>query len=341
MYDYALFSLRLGGDQTRNMLLDLLYTLCGFGLLLWGADRFVIGAESTASRLGVPPLLIGLTIVGFATSAPEIMVSISAASNGLTSLAIGNALGSNIANVGLVLGATALICPIRGELSSTLRKELPILVLLTPLTMLLFVDSRLDRVEASILLCALAAFLIWMTWLGLRLGAESDPIVEEISDEIPTDMTLARSLIWLAIGFGILLLGSELLVTGAESLARRFGVSNLVIGLTVVAIGTSLPELAVSVVSALKGDTGIAVGNVIGSNVFNLLAVVGIAGWIRPADLQPTILSIHYPVMIAFTLPLLLIAYNPFGSKGIGRGTAFTLLAAYFGYQSLVIGQSL
>jgi len=327
--------------SNKTVMLDFIYTLCGFGLLVWGADRFVAGAASTASLLGVPPILIGLTIVGFATSAPEIMVSASAAADGLTSLALGNALGSNIANVGLVLATTAIIHPIHGAMSTTLRKELPILVLLTPATMLLFLDLYLGRLDAAILLGGLVIFLLWMTRLGMRLGTSADPLLREIEHEIPQDMGMGRACVWLAIGFGTLLLGAELLVTGAENIARDFGVSNLVIGLTVVAIGTSLPELAVSVVSAYKGDTGIAVGNIIGSNVFNLLAVVGVAGSIGPAVLEPSILYLHYPVMIGFTLPLLLLAYNPFGEKGLGRGAGFALLAAYFGYQAMIISGSL
>ncbi len=323
------------------MLVDLLYTIAGFALLLWGADRFVIGAEATASALGVPPLLIGLTIVGFATSAPEIMVSISAASEGLTTMAMGNAVGSNIANVGLVLGSAAMIRPIKDGLSETLRGELPILILLTPATLLLFIDLRFDRMDAAILLGALAIFIFWMTRVGLRLGAENDSLAEELVHELPKNITPVMALVWLAVGFVVLLGGAELLVTGAESLARRFGVSNLVIGLTVIAIGTSLPELAVSVVSAFKGDAGIAVGNVIGSNVFNLLAVVGVAGWINPTDLDPSVLYVHYPVMIGFTLPLMLIAYNPFGKKGLGRPAGFMLVAAFLGYQAAVISGAL
>jgi cation:H+ antiporter len=322
------------------MLLDLIYVFGGFALLLWGADRFVIGAAATASILGVPPMLIGLTIVGFATSAPEIMVSISAASSGLTSMALGNAIGSNIANIGLVLGTCALIRPVSGELSGTLGKELPVLVLLTPLTLVVFLDDSITRIEATVLLTGLVVFLAWMTRLGLSLSAAADPIVKEISDEIPQNITLGWACLWIAVGFATLLVGAELLVTGAESIAQRYGLSELVIGLTVIAIGTSLPELAISVVAAIKGDTGIAVGNVIGSNVFNLLAVMGIAGWISPTDLDISIRTIHYPVMIAFTVPLLLIAYNPIGNKGLSRGMGFVLVAAFCAYQAFLLSQA-
>jgi cation:H+ antiporter len=319
------------------MLPDILFVLAGFALLIWGADRFVSGGVALANILGVPPLLIGLTIVGFATSAPELMVSASAASRGLTGMALGNAIGSNIANIGLVLGISVILRPVRGELSAALSKELPLLVLLTPATILLFLDDHIDRIDAGILLIAMAAFMGWMIRLGLRHSEIADEFAAEVSEEIPRAMSVSSACLWLAVGLMALLLGSQLLVNGAESLARAFGVSDLIIGLTVIAIGTSLPEMAVSIVGAVKGETGIAVGNVIGSNVFNLLAVIGVAGLIGPSALDPSIVTLHYPVMIAFTVPLLLIAYNPFGSNGLGRTFGFLLVAAFFAYQAVLI----
>jgi cation:H+ antiporter len=318
------------------MLLDLIYTITGFGLLIWGADRFVDGAGATARILGVPPLLIGLTVVGFATSAPEILVSVSAATQGLSDMAVGNALGSNIANIGLVLGITALITPIDGTLSTTLRKEIPILILLTPATMLLFLDNSLDLQDGLILMAGLVIFLVWMTRMGIRLNA-TDPVTAERVDELPPKPGWGKTVFWIAVGFTALLIGAILLVDGAENIAQRIGISDLVIGLTIVAVGTSLPELAVSVISALKGDTSIAIGNVIGSNVFNLLAVVGVAGLINPIALDPSVLSLHYPVMIVFTIALLRIAYNPFGKGGMGRIMGFCLLAAFLAYQTILL----
>jgi cation:H+ antiporter len=318
------------------MLLDLIYTITGFGLLIWGADRFVDGAGATARILGVPPLLIGLTVVGFATSAPEILVSVSAATQGLSDMAVGNALGSNIANIGLVLGITALITPIDGTLSTALRKEIPILILLTPATMLLFLDNSLDLQDGLILMAGLVIFLIWMTRMGIRLNA-TDPLTAELADELPPKPGWGKTIFWIAVGFTALLIGAILLVDGAENIAQRIGISDLVIGLTIVAVGTSLPELAVSVISALKGDTSIAIGNVIGSNVFNLLAVVGVAGLINPIPLDPSVLSLHYPVMIVFTIALLRIAYNPFGKGSLGRIMGFCLLAAFLAYQTILL----
>jgi cation:H+ antiporter len=251
-------------------------------------------------------------------------------------MAVGNALGSNIANIGLVLGVTALITPIKNQLSTTMQKEMPVLVLLTPATIILFLDNSLDRLDALILLGGLVIFLIWMTRTGLRLS-NNNRVTEELADEIKPGMSAKYAVFWLIVGFGMLLVGADLLVQGAESLAHKMGVSDLVIGLTVVAVGTSLPELAVSIVAALRGDTTIAIGNIIGSNIFNLLAVVGVAGMISPAGLDPAVLTLHYPVMIVFTIALLRIAYNPFGSKGIGRFMGFLLLLAFLTYQTALL----
>ena len=258
------------------MLLNLVAIIVGFALLVWGADRFVIGAGATARNLGVAPILIGLTIVAFATSAPEILVSVVASLQGNVGLAIGNAVGSNITNVGLVLGLTALVRVIEIR-SQTLRREMPALLAVTLLTFMLFVDGFLGRVDGLVLLASLALVMYWIARLGFR-SSESDPISAEYAAEIPSDMGMPRALGWFAVGLIVLLVGSNILVSGAEGLASDLGVSDLIIGLTIVAIGTSLPELAVSLVSALKGEHGLALGNILGSNIFNLLAVIGLAG---------------------------------------------------------------
>ena len=322
--------------HTTAMLVDILLTLAGFGLLIWGADRFVAGASSLASILGVPPILIGLTIVGIATSAPEIMVSASAAAQGLTAMAVGNAIGSNIANIGLVLGAMTLFAPVDSTLSKTLKTEITMLVVLTPATLLLFLDNYLGRGDGILLLLGVAVFLAWITRTGIRTST-ADPLAREVQAELPDRLSLTASLVWILVGFGVLLLGANLLVNGAENLARSFGVSELIIGLTVVAIGTSLPELAISLISAMKGEHGIAIGNIIGSNVFNLLAVIGVAGVIQPAAMEESVLILHYPVMIALTLVLLRIAYNPFGQPGFGRFMGMVLVGAFLAYQALLL----
>jgi len=318
------------------MLMDIVYTFAGFILLIWGADRFSAGAGSIARLMGVSPVIIGLTVVAFATSAPEIMVSVSAARDGLTGLAVGNALGSNIANIGLVLGLAAIFKPITHELSDTLRSELPLLLTVSFGSALLFLDGMLSLSDGMVLLLALVVFLYWVSRTGKRLRHD-DPMVAEAVQELPPPMSAIKAASLLIIGFATLLIGAELLVAGAENLARALGISDLIIGLTVVAIGTSLPELAVSVVSALRGETGIAVGNIIGSNVFNLLAVIGAAGVVGPGPIDTSVISMHYPVMLVFTVALLRLTYNPFGKPGIGRFMGSLLLCGFMGYQVLLL----
>ena len=317
------------------MLTYSLATLAGFVLLMWGADRFVVGAASTARNLGVPPLLIGLTLVGMATSGPEIFVSITAALDADPELAAGNAIGSNIANIGLVLGATALIMPISVR-STTLRRELPALLAVTLVLTMVFINLRLGRVEGVLLLATLVLVLYWLVVLGQRSDA-ADPIGLDYAAELPEGLPMGKSIGWLVLGLVVLLAGAQLLVWGAQQLAVALGVSDLVIGLTIVAIGTSLPELAVSVMSALKGEHDMAIGNIIGSNIFNSLAVVGLAAVIHPATFEQSVLALHLPVMIGLTLALFLMTYNFTGNSRIRRFEGALLLGAFFAYHGYVL----
>ena len=315
--------------------------LGGFVLLVWGADRFVTGAAATARNLGVSPLIIGLTIVGFGTSAPEMLVSAMAAWAGNPGIAIGNAIGSNITNVGLVLGITALITPLAVK-SETLRREFPILFAVTTLALILLLDGELSRLDGVILLGGFGVMVYWLVGLGLRERAcdpavqACDPMQEEFAEEIPTDMTMGRALFWVALGLVVLLLSSRLLVWGAVNVAHYFEVPDLIIGLTIVAIGTSLPELAASVMSALKGEHDIAIGNVIGSNMFNLLAVLGLPGLIHPAAIESAVVTRDFPVMIGLTLVLLVLAYGIGGRGHIKRFEGAFLLACYGAYLALL-----
>jgi len=321
-------------DRDR-MLSYSLATLAGFVLLMWGADRFVVGAAGTARNLGVPPLLIGLTLVGMATSGPEIFVAITASLSGDPALAAGNAIGSNIANIGLVLGATALVMPISVK-SVTLRREMPTLLVVTLVMAMVFFNLRLGRVEGVLLIVTLVLVLYWLVVLGSRSGV-SDPIGLDYAAEIPENLPMPRALQWLALGLVVLLTGSNLLVWGAENLAITFGVSELVIGLTVVAIGTSLPELAVSMMSAFKGEHDMAIGNIIGSNLFNSLAVVGVAALIHPATFDTELLVQHMPVMVGMTLALFLLTYNFNGQSRIGRLEGGLLLVAFLCYHGWLV----
>ena len=321
------------------MLGNIVSIVAGLLLLVWGADRFVHGAAAIARNLGVAPLLIGLTIVAFATSAPEIVVSILAASRGEPDLAVGNAIGSNTANIGLVLGGVALIRPI--ELTSaTLRREMPALLAVSLLTVTLFLDTYLSRVDGLVLLVGLVIVMVWLTRLGLR-SAKTDPMLVDYDAEIPRGVSMPMAALWLALGLGMLLLGAEFVVDGAIAIARELGVSEIVIGITLVALGTSVPELAVSLVSAIRGEYGLAIGNVVGSNIFNLLAVVGVAATIHPSALAPSVLSLHIFVMSAFTLVLFAMTYEYEGQGRINRVEGAALLAAFIAYVTYVITQNI
>ncbi len=320
------------------MLGNIAEVIVGLTLLIWGADRFVHGASALARNLGVAPLMIGLTIVSFATSAPEILVSVVAALRGEPDLAVGNAIGSNIANIGLVLGATALLRPIELK-SATLRREMPALLAVSLLTVALFLDSTLNRIDGFVLLTGLVIVIIWLVRLGLRSSA-TDPLQADFEAEIPKDLSNATAIFWLVIGLGTLLVGAELLVDGAIEIARTIGVSEVVIGITLVALATSLPELAVSAVSAIKGEYGLAIGNIVGSNIFNLLAVVGVAAAIHPAVLPPTVLSLHIFVMVSFTLVLFAMTYEYDGRGTISRFEGVMLVGAYVAFTAYVVLQN-
>jgi len=321
------------------MLGNILLVIAGLVLLMWGADRFVHGAAAAARNLGVAPLMIGLTVVAFATSAPEILVSVVAAVQKEPGLAIGNAIGSNIVNIGLVLGVTALIRPIKLE-SATLRREMPALLAVSLLTVSLFLDSYLSHIDGVVMLTGLVIVMVWLARLGLR-SAANDPIKRDFEAEIPSDVSMRMAVVWLLIGLGTLLVGADLLVDGAIGIAQILGISEVVIGILVVALGTSLPELAVSLASALKGEYGLAIGNIVGSNIFNLLAVIGVAAAIEPSALAPTVLSLHIFVMVAFTLVLFAMTYDYNGSAELSRIEGMALLLAFIAYDSYVVAQNI
>lgn len=312
-----------------DLTLSILAIVIGFGLLVWGADRFVHGAAATARNLGISTLVVGLTVVGFGTSAPEILVSIIASFNGNPGLAVGNAIGSNIANIGLVLGVTALITPLMVN-SDTLRREFPLMLLVMLLALVLVLDSKLGRIDGMILLGGLAMMIIWLVRLG-RQRHYPEPMTSEFEREIPV-ITLKRALVLTVLGLIVLLVGSQMLVYGAVNIAQRLGVSDLVIGLTIVAIGTSLPELAASIMSALKKEHDIAIGNILGSNMYNLLAVLAIPGIVAPVTLEASVLSRDFAFMIGLAIALFIFAYG-FNRPGrINRFEGLLLLGAYFSY---------
>jgi cation:H+ antiporter len=302
----------------------------GLALLVWSADRFVDGSAATARYFGMPPLLIGMVVVGFGTSAPEMVVSAISASQGNPGIALGNAYGSNITNIALILGLTSLISPIAVH-SQVLRKELPILTAITALAAWQLWDGDVTRTEALVLLGVFSGLMTWTIMQGLR--GKADPLGSEMEQQLQVHaMPLNRALIWLVVGLVLLIVSSRILVWGAVKIAQGFGVSDLIIGLTIVAIGTSLPELASSIIALRKGEHDLALGNVIGSNLFNTLAVVGIAGVIHPMSVGPEVFSRDILVMAVLTVSLFLIGYGFRGPGRINRFEGAVLLACYLGY---------
>lgn len=273
----------------------------GFIGLLWSADRFVDGSAAMARNLGVSPLIIGLTIVSFGTSAPEILVSINAALSGAGELAIGNALGSNLANVGLVLGVTALFgtLPVQKPI---LVHEVPILLGVTIIAGWFLSDATLSRAEGAILMGLLLPVLVYLVWIKRRT---QPPEIIATDDELP-HLSQQAAFQRFILGLVLLVLSARILVWGATALAEYIGVSPLIIGLTVIAVGTSLPELAASIMSAVRGHHDIALGNIIGSNIFNLLAVMSIPALMRPLNLDTDVFSRDYLAMAGITLLLAL-----------------------------------
>jgi len=320
------------------MLLATFAILFGLGLLVWSADRFVVGSASLARNLGVPPLLIGLTVVGFGTSAPEILVSTVAALQGTPGIAIGNALGSNIANIALILGMTALIAPLTVH-SDMLRREYPLLLLVSVGVYLLLLDGDLGRLDGGLLLAGLVIVMLLLARIGLGRQAP-DPLVEELEAEIPTAITTPAATLWLLVGLATLILASRMLVWGAVEVAATFGVSELVIGLTIVAVGTSLPELAATVVSALKGEHDLAIGNVVGSNLWNLLAVLAAPGLLAPGRVPPDVINRDMLVMLGLTLALFMMGRTLKTRGVINRTEGALLVAAFIAYQGWLLWET-
>ncbi len=311
------------------MLLDVIYVVVGLAVLVWSADKFIDGAAATASYLGMSPLMVGMLIVGFGTSAPEMIVSAFAAINGNSGIALGNAYGSNIANIGLVLGITALLYPLSVG-SRIVRREIPLLVLVLLVCLGFLYDTLLNRVESAIMLLAIIIIMIINTFYS----NDSDSLADELTSNAQekTKTTLGKSLLWLTIGLLLLLVSSKYLVTGAVGIAQFFGVSDLVIGLTVIAIGTSLPELASSIAAAKKGESDIVLGNIIGSCLFNALAVVGIAGIIKPLSIDKIFLYRDFSTGMMLTLLLWIFTFGIRGKLRLNKKEGGVFLLSYIAY---------
>lgn len=313
--------------------------LVGFLLLIWSADRFVIGASASARIFGVSPLIIGVLVVGFGTSAPEMLVSAMASVDGQPGLAIGNALGSNIANIGLILGLTVLFYPLRVR-SRIVKREIPLLLLFMFIGVLMLMDGELNRGDGLILLAGLVAMIGWS--LHEARQNREDILAQEFESEIPMDMSATAAVLTLLLGLVVLVASSRLLVWSATEIATALGVSDLIIGLTIVALGTSLPELAASISAARKGEHDIAIGNIAGSNMFNLLGVLALPGIIAPGPFDPWILTRDYPTMVLLTVLLWFFASNFSLRKGgvINRAEGSLLLFIYIAYMGLLSYQA-
>ncbi|MCB1138736.1 MAG: calcium/sodium antiporter [Leptospiraceae bacterium] len=307
----------------------------GLILLLWSADRFIEGAASTARHFRISPLMIGMVVVGFGTSAPELLVSALASIQGNPGIALGNAYGSNITNIALILGITALISPVAVQ-SGILKKELPLLSLVTVVAVIQLLDGQLSRLDAVALLLLFGALMAWTIREGTK--EKADPFAREMEAELQErSMPLKRALVWLVLGLLLLLVSSRMLVWGAVAVAQALRISDLIIGLTVVAVGTSLPELASSVVSARKGEHDLALGNILGSNLFNTLAVVGIAGSIHPLKVEEVVLHRDMIVMAGLTFSLFLLGYGFRGPGRINRWEGLALILVYCGYLTYLV----
>ncbi|MEX0449406.1 calcium/sodium antiporter [Spiribacter sp. 221] len=327
--------LRRGPIPPMSLPVLLIILAVGFAALAWSADFFVEGASALARHLGVSSLLIGLTVVGIGTSLPEMLVSAIAALDGTPGMALGNALGSNVANVGLILGTTALVTPLAMH-SGILRREFPLLMVVVAFTAILLADAALSRLDGVLLLGGLVAVLAWMARQARRPAGESDVMAREIAAALPEDMPVGRAMLRVALGLIVLLVSSRILVWAAVALASQLGVSDLVIGLTIVAVGTSLPELAAGIASVRRGEDELAVGNIVGSNIFNLLAVLGIAGVIAPFAVNGVSLARDYGIMTLFMLAIAVIGFFVGKSGRLGRLEGGILLSGFIAYQVML-----
>ena len=321
------------------LLVAFVVLLLGLVLLIWSADKFVQGAVIIAKQLGVSRLLIGLTVVSVGTSAPEILVSTIAALDGVPAIAIGNAFGSNIANIGLVLGVTAIIMPLPFA-ASVLKFEMPWLLTATLLVaVLVLYDFKLSQIDGILLLALLFFGLHQMFRTSKRRNQLPEGLVDELDDI--EDMSRLKAMVWLLVSMVVLLLSARMVVWGAIHIASWLGVPNMVIGLTIVALGTSLPELAATVAAAVKNHAEIAIGNVVGSNILNILAVLPLPALIHPYTLSTVEIWRDFGAMFIFTVLLALFAYGFRSQKIVTRFEGLVLLLGYLGYTTLLVVQTI
>jgi cation:H+ antiporter len=324
------------------MLAQIVILLIALIALVWSADKFVYGASSLARNLGISPMIIGLTIVAMGSSAPEMMVAATAALQGNPNTAIGNAIGSNITNIALVLGLTALLKPLTVS-SQTIKREIPLILMVTALGYWLLSDNHFNFFEGVFLMLGFVTYisiLLVITLKKTQSKPSDDPLIIEAEQEVAAASSVKTSLFWLTLGIIILPLSAHFLVSASVFIAKAFGLSDLVIGLTIIAIGTSLPELAASIMSIIKKEDDLALGNIIGSNIFNILAVLPLAGLISPGSIDPLAASRDAPYMFGVTLILLILCFSrQQGAFRITRTKGLILLISFIAYQVLLFNQ--
>ncbi|MCC4785528.1 calcium/sodium antiporter [Vibrio lentus] len=316
------------------MLEAIAFLIIGLGFLVWSADKLVYGAAALARNFGISPLVIGMTILAMGSSAPEMMVSATAALDGKTDTAVGNVLGSNIANIALILGITALIKPLSIS-SGVIRRELPLMIGVTLLAGALLWDNHLGFYEGVLLFVLFAAFLFAMLQISRSEKKNGDAFLEEQESEVPEGVSNPKAAMWVVVGLIVLPLAANMLVDNAVVIAKFFGMSDLVIGLTIIAVGTSLPELAASLAGVMKGEDDMAVGNIIGSNVFNILAVMGIPGILNPSILSEFAMGRDFWVMLGVSLLLVVMALGK--SRSVNRIEGGVLIVTFVAYQSYLL----
>ena len=308
------------------MILNVLFILVGIVLVLWGADRLTDGAVAVAEKMKMPQIVIGLTIVAMGTSMPEFCVSLVSALKGTTDLAVGNIVGSNIFNTLLIVGVSAWVAPMT-ILKSTVRKDIPFALFASVILLIMCLDGNISRLDAGILFVLFLVFM-YVTLKGAKTKDDDTTAKTDSIEDHKKPMATWLSIVWIIVGLVCLIGGSNLFVEGATKVAEHIGVSEAVIGLTIVAGGTSLPELATSVVSARKGNSGIAIGNVLGSNVFNILAILGVTGVITPMHLQG-ITMLDLSMMVFSTLLVWLFSFTKYK---IARWEGIVLTIVFIGY---------
>jgi cation:H+ antiporter len=323
------------------MFIQILILLLSLITLVWSADKFVFGASALARNLGISPMIIGLTIVAMGSSAPEIMIAVTASLQGNVDTAVGNAIGSNITNIALVLGLTALFHPLSGS-STTIKREIPLILVVTAIATYMLANSNFSFNEGLILIVGFVLYIATLLVVTLRRSKQNpidDKMVLEAEQEVPDGVSTKQSVIWLVVGMILLPLSASFLVDSSIFIAKAFGISDLVIGLTVIAIGTSLPELAASIMSIIKKEDDLALGNIIGSNIFNILAVLSLAGLIAPGDIDNAAAVRDAPFMLATTFLLFILCFSRGGKFRITRAKGLLLLAVFIGYQVLLFSQ--